>query len=154
MTEMSEEFDEYTKFGAKLEPTADGSVSKIRDKMFPEVFHLFKKLNIRAIFNAFGPLEGASGYDEGAHGLFADAIKGYGCWCLPNQGVAGQDGIPIWNGLSRTGFCPGLLFQDYVVKDFNQVFSRRIFSRSFFPRFFTRRILSKDFVPGLCPEGF
>ena len=97
MTEMSEEFDEYTKFGAKLEPTADGSVSKIREKMFPDVFHLFKKLNIRAIFNAFGPLEGASGFDESAHGLFADAIKGYGCWCLPNQGIAGQDGI--WNGL-------------------------------------------------------
>lgn len=34
-------------------------------------------------------------FDEGRYGLFADAMKDYGCWCLPNQGALDNHGAPI-----------------------------------------------------------
>jgi len=84
--QLTSEFDDYTNFGSKLE-SVNGNVSKIKEKSFPEVISLFKKLNIRGVIDALNNKN--TEFDEGEYGLFAEAIKGYGCWCLPNQGQPG-----------------------------------------------------------------
>lgn len=88
--DMSQEFDDFTKFGSKLEPMSGVS---IREKDFENVIFLLKKLNIRAMINAMGPMDKKS-FDERKNGLFPDAIKDYGCHCLPNQGNVGI-GAPV-----------------------------------------------------------
>lgn len=45
--DMSKDFDEFTRYGSMLEP--GGSNGKIKEKLYPEVIKLFKKLNIRAL---------------------------------------------------------------------------------------------------------
>lgn len=91
--DMTNDFDDFTRYGAKLEPMGNGDVSKIREKLYPDILKLFKKLNIRALFNELGPMD-TTVFNERHYGLFADAIKDYGCWCLPNQGMEGN-GAPI-----------------------------------------------------------
>lgn len=90
--DMSKDFDEFTRYGSMLEP--GGSNGKIKEKLYPEVIKLFKKLNIRAVINGMGPMDQTI-FDEGRYGLFADAMKDYGCWCLPNQGALDNHGAPI-----------------------------------------------------------
>ena len=71
--QLTSEFDDYTHFGTKLESVNDGKVSKIREKVFPEVISLFKKLNIRGVIDALADKN--TEFDEAQYGLFAEAIK-------------------------------------------------------------------------------
>ena len=70
--QLTSEFDDYTNFGSKLE-SVNGNVSKIKEKSFPEVISLFKKLNIRGVIDALNNKN--TEFDEGEYGLFAEAIK-------------------------------------------------------------------------------
>ena len=70
--QLTSEFDDYTNFGSKLE-SVNGNVSKIKEKSFPEVISLFKKLNIRGVIDALNNKN--TEFDEDEYGLFAEAIK-------------------------------------------------------------------------------